>query len=72
MKEILDLLSKLGYDRVDLLKIDIEGAELDLLTKENSWLSKVNAIVAEIHPQVYGLRGVDEIVTALKSSGSTS
>jgi FkbM family methyltransferase len=34
-------------DRVDLLKIDIEGAEIALFRGDVSWLEKVNAIIIE-------------------------
>jgi len=34
---------------IDLLKIDIEGGEIDLLRKQNSWLSGVENIIIEIH-----------------------
>lgn len=34
---------------IDLMKIDIEGGEIDLLGKENSWLSEVDNIIIEIH-----------------------
>lgn len=69
MDDVLNLLSKLGYEHVDLLKVDIEGAELDLLTKENSWLLKVRTIVAELHPWIYGFQGVSKIVRELKRYG---
>lgn len=45
-----DLLRERGWDRVDLMKIDIEGTEDPLLLEENEWLEKVNAIILEIHP----------------------
>ncbi|MBK1896382.1 FkbM family methyltransferase [Chryseobacterium paridis] len=35
---------------IDLLKIDIEGAEKELLHQNNSWLKLVDNIVIEIHP----------------------
>ncbi|EJL68379.1 FkbM family methyltransferase [Chryseobacterium populi] len=35
--------------RMDLLKIDIEGAEADLLSKNNSWLQHIENIIIEIH-----------------------
>lgn len=41
------LLDELGWDRVDLLKIDIEGAELDVL--RSPALDRVGMIVGEIH-----------------------
>lgn len=34
---------------MDLMKIDIEGGEIDLLNKNNSWLSEVGNIIIEIH-----------------------
>ena len=36
--------------RIDLLKIDIEGGEQELLSGELSWLSAVDSIIAEFHP----------------------
>jgi len=39
-----------GWDSVDLVKIDIEGSEDELLAKNNDWLTKVGAIILEIHP----------------------
>lgn len=44
------LLREMGWDAIDLLKIDIEGAEEALLSQANDWLSLVGAIVLEIHP----------------------
>ncbi|MBW7674443.1 FkbM family methyltransferase [Chryseobacterium chendengshani] len=38
-----------GLTNIDLMKIDIEGGEIDLLSKNNSWLSSVNSIIIEIH-----------------------
>ncbi len=43
------LLSAAGWDRVDLLKMDIEGYESQLLADRPGWLSRVGAIVAELH-----------------------
>lgn len=34
---------------IDLIKIDIEGGEIDLLNRNNSWLSEVDNIIIEIH-----------------------
>ncbi|MCT0229486.1 FkbM family methyltransferase [Synechococcus sp. CS-1324] len=44
------LLEVCGWSRIDLLKIDIEGAEEELLCESPHWLEKVGAIVMEIHP----------------------
>lgn len=34
---------------IDLMKIDIEGGEIDLLNKNNSWLSEIENLIIEIH-----------------------
>jgi FkbM family methyltransferase len=44
------VMKQAGWDDIDLLKIDIEGAEEDLLAKDNQWLARVAAIIMEIHP----------------------
>lgn len=46
---IPDLMAKFGFPRIDLLKVDIEGAELELFSGDVAWASKVNAIVIELH-----------------------
>jgi len=69
MHEIVDIIEKLGYNNIDLLKMDIEGAEIDVLLNNNSWLKYVNRIVMELHPQVYGHEGVSKIVRELKERG---
>jgi len=66
MHEIVDLIKKLGYSNIDLLKMDIEGAEIDVLLNNNSWLNHVNRIVMELHPRIYGYNGVSKIVRELK------
>lgn len=43
LKETYNLLN------IDLMKIDIEGGEIDLLSKNNSWLSSIENIIIEIH-----------------------
>lgn len=47
VEEVLD---RAGWDDIDLLKIDIEGAEEDLLSGSPAWLDRVKAIIIEIHP----------------------
>lgn len=46
---INNLMEKFGLNQIDLLKIDIEGGEIDLLSKNTSWLEKVRGIIIEIH-----------------------
>lgn len=44
------LLSRIPTGRVDVLKIDIEGAELDVFTNgAEAWLDRVGLIVVELH-----------------------
>lgn len=44
-----DVLYTFSLEKIDLLKIDIEGAEHELLTINNDWLNKVNNILIEFH-----------------------
>ena len=43
------LMQSLGWEHIDLLKIDIEGAEEDVFRGSPDWLSRVGVIVGEIH-----------------------
>jgi FkbM family methyltransferase len=48
-----DILAEIGTDCVDLLKLDIEGAEKDLFTSGwQDWLPKVKRIVIELHDRL--------------------
>jgi FkbM family methyltransferase len=45
-----DLLCKMNINRVDLLKLDIEGSELELFSEQcREWLNKIHVIVIELH-----------------------
>lgn len=43
------LLAEQGIDRIDYLKIDIEGAEAEVLTPHATWLACVRSIKVEYH-----------------------
>lgn len=44
------LMDQFGIDKIDLLKIDIEGAEYDLFSNEPmDWLDKIGSIMIETH-----------------------
>jgi FkbM family methyltransferase len=45
---------KAGFTGIDLLKVDIEGAEREILSGCESWISKVSVIVIELHPVLTG------------------
>lgn len=43
------LMAQNEIEKIDLLKIDIEGTEIELLSKDNLWLYKVDNIIIELH-----------------------
>jgi FkbM family methyltransferase len=51
---IPDLMSEFGMDRIDLLKLDIEGAEKGLFERgTEQWLGSVGAIAIELHDRIF-------------------
>ncbi len=47
---IRTLLDRAGFDSVDILKVDIEGAELEVFSCDaKEWLPRINLIVVETH-----------------------
>lgn len=61
------VLSKLDPgQRIDLVKLDIEGGEEALFSENLGWLQRVDAIVAELHP---GIADCDKVVNALDAAG---
>jgi FkbM family methyltransferase len=44
-----DLLERARADRVDLVKMDIEGAERELFSSESDWVGSVGAFAIEFH-----------------------
>ena len=56
---IPSMMAVLGWSRIDLLKVDIEGYEKVLFSSNNDWLRCVNLIVGEAHAHVqYGIEDV--------------
>jgi FkbM family methyltransferase len=43
------LLESTSYDRISLLKMDVEGAEAEIFRGDVGWLDKVDAIAIELH-----------------------
>jgi FkbM family methyltransferase len=43
------LMREHGLDTIDLLKVDIEGAELELFADPGAWIERVNVIFIECH-----------------------
>jgi len=62
------LIKRFGLERVDLIKMDIEGAEYPVLTDPSLDLSRVENMVVEVHYR-YGSRESQEIIRALAKHG---
>ena len=48
-RRIPEILDNLGWCRVDLLKMDIEGMERNVLADGRDWLARVGLILLEVH-----------------------
>jgi FkbM family methyltransferase len=59
------LLEKTSGDRVDFVKMDIEGAERDVLRENTEWIAQVDAIKVEVH-QPYS---IEECAADLEAHG---
>jgi FkbM family methyltransferase len=44
-----DVLSIAGTERIDLLKMDIEGSEREIMRHSQDWVNKVGIIIIELH-----------------------
>jgi len=62
------LIRRYGLERVDLVKMDIEGAEYPVLTDPSLDLSRVENMVVEVHYR-WGSRESEEIMRALAKHG---
>jgi FkbM family methyltransferase len=58
------LLDRHGFDRVDFLKVDIEGSEFALFQGEIPWLDRVRRIAMEVHPQHGEVRALARLLRA--------
>ena len=62
------LMKAYGFEKIDILKIDIEGWEIPVLTENNEWLENVNNIFIEIHSMVHaGLGSVEHAPKIFKA-----
>ena len=48
---VASLIEKLGVGTVDFVKMDIEGAEQEVLRDAGGWIGKVRCIKVEVHPE---------------------
>jgi FkbM family methyltransferase len=56
------LVARAGFSTIDLLKIDVEGAERHLFAGDQTWLSRVRSIIIEFHQDAREASGFDLIV----------
>lgn len=56
------VLSRSGFEQVDLLKVDIEGGETALFQGDLSWLDRVKAIAIEFHGNSRAETRFDELM----------
>jgi len=64
------IMENCGLERINILKVDIEGAEREVFIDSSSWIKKIDALIIELHERmkagcnrsVYGgLNGFDEV-----------
>lgn len=46
------IMKDLGIDHIDILKLDIEGAEREVFKDPSPWLEKVDALIVELHERL--------------------
>jgi hypothetical protein len=58
-----EILASSAFQQVDLLKVDIEGAEVELFRNDLGWLDRVGAIAIEFHGRSRDESGFDQMLT---------
>jgi FkbM family methyltransferase len=46
---LVGIMARFGFDRIAILKLDIEGAERDVLSRSSEWIERTDAVFAELH-----------------------
>jgi FkbM family methyltransferase len=46
------IMDEFGLDKIDILKIDIEGAEREVFSDTSSWINEVNSMIIELHERM--------------------
>jgi len=57
-----EVLADAGFPHVDLMKVDIEGSEIELFKSDLGWLNRVNAIAIEFHQNSRSESQFDQIM----------
>jgi len=47
-----DAMSEMATDRIDILKMDIEGSEIEVFKTSGSWIDRIKSIVLETHDRL--------------------
>ncbi len=71
MKDLTSIATELGLSKIELLKLDIEGAEYDVIPNILEAPISINQILLEIHPDLFtsGKRKSKELIKKLRQSG---
>jgi FkbM family methyltransferase len=62
-----DIMKECSVDKIDLLKVDIEGSEYEFLYDQD--LTKVNSLIVELHSGLKGKKKIGELVKYIASCG---
>lgn len=63
--DIPTLMKHAGWEKIDLLKVDIEGAEVEVFAKNESWIDSVSSIIVELHAGY----SIDQFINDISQSG---
>jgi FkbM family methyltransferase len=64
-----ELMKRFGASGIDVLKLDIEGAEHDLLLRQPDWLDSTRVVFAELHERIVpGCEAVFAAATANRNN----
>lgn len=71
LKSLVDIASQLGHKKIDVLKMDIEGAEYQVLESILSSPVQIDQILVEFHERFFddGVAKTTTIVQAMKNHG---
>ncbi len=71
MKSLSDIMNELGHQHIDLLKLDIEGAEYDVLENILNAKIPVTQILVEFHDRFFdnGRQKTKQMIESMKSNG---
>lgn len=60
---LAEIIEHSGFDKVDLLKVDIEGSEIELFSGDRNWLQRIRAIAIEFHGNSRAICDFDTVMS---------